>query len=159
MSKKVYGRKVELFQRTMKAETWVGQARIPEWKYFSYPYEYDTSKEEYVDAYKVGLVVAQHPEKLTGGGANPSAGMVAPYKKDDPLLGTPFGMILETRDLERDVNVPVYLKGAWDASVVPISGFTDINDPAETAKGFNGRMVKADGKGGGVFFWDGTLPA
>lgn len=160
MPNTLYGKKIKGFKRYATAERWTGQARLPEWKYYSLPYQYDASVEANVDKYQIGLVVAQHPKFLADGTTpNPKAGEVAPYVKGDPLLGTPFGIILETRDLETELNVPVYLKGSWDCSVVPVVGFTDIKDAAEIKKGINARLHMSDGATGGILFWDATLPS
>lgn len=147
----LYGQKITQFKRYAKTDR-LGQARLPEWQYFALPYTYDTSVPANVDAYQNGLVVSQHAKFLADGvTANPKAGLIAPYKKDDALLGAPLGIILEAFDLTKELNVSVYLVGAWDHSVVAIKGL-DVTVPSELAK-LNGRNFS------GQIFWNTTLPS
>lgn len=141
-----YGQKISPWKRTAQTTNIVGQARLPEYEYTAYPFMYDTSVQEHLDQYGQMLVVAKYPAKDADGNVHPKAGMVAPYKKDDPELGRPIGVLIEPVDLYKDVNVSVHARGAWDTDVVPLSGGNfDVNDEAELRKlnatNWNGVLV------------------
>lgn len=207
MTAPTYGQKIKHFKRTVQAQRWTGQARLPEERYYALPFQYDASTERNVDLYQIGLVVAQYPAThatkpeeiapyrapvLTAAGSTTTVLTVASvgfFQVGDVIdvagedrtitavnaaaktitvgvaltaapaagvavtsveLGEPIGLILDTRDLETELNVPVYLKGAWDSGVVPFVGI-DVNSPSEMRK-LNARNWM------GIVFWDTRLP-
>lgn len=135
-----FGKKIKPFTRYATAERWTGQARLPEHRYIAFSYEYDVSKPEYVDAFKIGLVVAH----------DKASDRVAPYVEGDAKYGKPFGIVLEPQDIETDLNTSVYVKGAWDTAVVPIIGL-DVQDEAALRK-LNATNFH------GLLLWDATIP-
>jgi hypothetical protein len=140
MTMQSFGQKVKGFKRYSKAERWIGQARLPEHRYIAHAFEYDYEQPGAVDGFIIGTVMAR----------DVATDKVAPYVEGDARYGVPFGICLEPQDIETDLMTSVYLKGAWDTSVVPIQGI-DVTDAAALRK-LNATCVH------GLLYWDTTLP-
>lgn len=134
MTAPTYGQKIGPWKRTAQTTNIQGQARLLEYEYTAYPFEYDTSTQANLDAYKPIMVIAAYPLKNEDGTVHPKAGLVGPYIKGDAELGKPLGVLIEPNDLYTEKHIPVHARGAWDTSVVPVANGFDVNDPAELRK-------------------------